>query len=103
MHECIFPLFVSGKIDDSIEKRKSELVEERAGLEDGSSIASSRSVEEGVSEDFSKDVFVEGKEGSWGGHGWSRRGTWDRIKTGKEEGNEMDVESELAISSSSPS
>jgi len=42
--------------------RKAEEVKGGAGSEDGGSVELSRSVEEEMGKDFSKDVFVEGEE-----------------------------------------
>ena len=59
-------------------------MEEGGGLKNGRSVWSSRSVDEEVSEDFSKDVLVEGEEGSRSGHDW-RRWFLDGKKEGREE------------------
>jgi len=51
---------ISCEIDDPVEERESEEVEGGAGSHGGSIELSS--VEEEVSEDLSKDVFIEGEE-----------------------------------------
>ena len=65
-------MLISCEIDDSVKERESEEVKGGAGSKDGGSVELPRSVEEEVSKDFSKDVLVEGEEGSRSGHGWRR-------------------------------
>ena len=49
------------ELDDSVEEREAELVEEGAGLKNGGSVSSSRSVEEEMDGDFSSTSLLRKK------------------------------------------
>lgn len=50
--------FVPRQVDDGIEERESELVESRAGSEDGGEMGSRGSIDEEDAEDHAKDIGV---------------------------------------------
>ena len=50
------------KVDDAVEERNAELVEELARLDDGRAVGQARGVDEDVSEDLEEDVRGKGEK-----------------------------------------
>lgn len=69
MRGDLFDRVVACEVDDAVQDREAELVQERAGAEDGRAGGRARGVEEQVGEHFAQDVFGEGEKRERGRHG----------------------------------